>query len=82
VILLSNSACVPLANRAFELTVRGGDRVQGTTDADGFFSHGPVPAGDHVLVIDGTQTIVPATLFEVERRRHMVRGHVLGKATL
>jgi hypothetical protein len=40
-----------------------------------------VPAGDHVLVIDGVESIVGATPFDVERRPHMVQGHELGKAT-
>jgi outer membrane protein OmpA-like peptidoglycan-associated protein len=82
VLLFSNSACVPLAKRPFELSVRGGKVVRGTTDDDGFLSHGPVAAGDHVLVIDGTETIIGATRPEIERRPHMVQGHVLVKATL
>lgn len=82
VVLFSNSGCVPLANRPFELSVRGGSVVRGTTDEDGFLSHGPVAAGDHLLVIDGTETIVGATRPEIERRPHMVQGHVLVKAEL
>lgn len=82
VILFSNSGCVPLANREVQLTVRGGGSVSGKTDAEGFFAHGPVPAGDHVLVIDGTETVIGATTFDVERRPHMVQGHVLVKATI
>jgi outer membrane protein OmpA-like peptidoglycan-associated protein len=82
VLLFSNSGCVPLAKRPFELSVRGGTVVRGTTDEDGFLSHGPVAAGDHVLVIDGTETIVGATRPEIERRPHMVQGHVLVKAKL
>lgn len=81
VILLSNSACVPLANQKVTLSVVGEPAFDGTTDADGFFQSGPVPAGDHLLEIDGTATMVPATPFEIERRLHMVQGHVLLKAT-
>jgi hypothetical protein len=77
VILLSNSGNLPLANRSLTLTIEEGPTLEGSTDADGVFEQTGLPAGDHLLAIDGQETFVPATPLSVTKRPHVVGGHVL-----
>lgn len=77
VVLLSNSGNLPLANRDVTLTVGGEPPFSGRTDANGVFERSSVPAGDHLLTIDGVASFVAATPASIVQRPHVVVGHVL-----
>ncbi len=77
--LRSNSGCVPLANLAYKLDVKG--RVlTGTTDADGFITHDLLPAGDHELEISGKRTTLATLPRGAAPVLHLVREFFLGPA--
>ena len=77
VILLSNSGNLPLADRDLTLQIEGEQPIKGRTDKDGFFEKSRVPAGDHLITIDGISTFVAATPTSIVRREHVVTGHAL-----
>lgn len=77
VVLLSNSGNVPLKQRALTLTVEGEPAREGTTDDNGVFEQTGLPAGDHLLKVDGFDTFVAATPTTIVQRPHVVVGHVL-----
>lgn len=77
VVLLSNSGNLPLADRDLTLQIDGDPPFKGRTDQDGVFEKSGVPAGDHLLTIDGISTFVSATPVSVVRRPHVVTGHEL-----
>ncbi len=77
VILLSNSGNLPLADRKLTLNVDGDPPFEGSTDADGAFEKLNLPAGDHLLTVDGVEVFVSATPTDIVKRPHVVVGHVL-----
>lgn len=77
IILLSNSGNVPLSNRSITLNVEGDPPFSGSTDANGSFEKLGVPAGEHLLTVDGISTLVAATPPSITQRPHVVAGHVL-----
>lgn len=76
-ILLSNSGCMPLAERPYKITISDDRVLEGTTDKEGFLQHDDVPPGHYTLEIEEHTTSVPAIPVFRTRREHQVPGFLL-----